>query len=232
MIEDYEEKWRSGLLFSHLDDTARQKFIGYETNYDEAMNRLNQFYGDPSKIVTCVMREVTAPRIIMEGDYEGLLSYSVILESNYNRLKNINSEHEISNTGCMISILKKFPRCVAEKWNEELTLKTATEKSKPFPVFVEWLKSRKETWERMSACDPGKKGGAAGGKMSFFGDATKQGRVCFSCGEEGHIRVNCPQSRRSPKDEKPKTRRNPKIKNFGVLSIREIKIRSAFQIVV
>ena len=217
MIEDYDEKWRSGLLFEHLDDTARSKFIGYETDYEESIKRLNLFYGDKLKVVTSVMKEVNVPRSIAEGDYKGLLKHSVILESNFNRLKNIGFEHEISNIQSMTSILKRFPRGVAEKWNDVLTLKTPDEKAKPFPVFVEWLMSRRETWERMSAADPGKKdssGSKGGGASAFLGDAEQRVKPCHGCGSTDHLVADCTNKKNQRNWKAKNTRRSPNVKKF------------------
>ena len=214
LIPEYEEKWWSRMLLDHLDDAAKSKFVGYETNYSEAMQRLAAFYGDPVKVVSCINREVMAPKPVADGDYKSLLSYSVILENNYTRLMSIGREHELSNVTAMSAILKKFPRSVSEKWHETLTSKTNDEKAKPFPVFVSWMKSQKETWERIAATDVGRKEGPAkggGGKEGNFhigavGDSEK---TCFGCKKEGHIKRNCPS-----KGNNNKNKKHPKNKKF------------------
>ena len=75
------------MLKKHIDEAAKQKIIGYENNYEEAMKRLSKYYGDTTKIVSCVLREVMKPSEIAEADYVNLLSYTVVLENNYDRLK-------------------------------------------------------------------------------------------------------------------------------------------------
>ena len=55
LIPQYPEEWRDRLLFKNVDDVAKSKFIGYESNYEEAMKRLDSFYGDRVKVVACVM---------------------------------------------------------------------------------------------------------------------------------------------------------------------------------
>ena len=89
LINQYDEVWRPSILLDHLDDAAREKFVGYESNYTEAMKRLRKFYGDPQKVVACVMEEVLSPNDIQCGDYKGLLSYVDVLERNFNRLQNL-----------------------------------------------------------------------------------------------------------------------------------------------
>ena len=81
------------------------------------------------------------------------LSYSQILERGYTRLKNLDLDHEMSNTAAMSSIVRKFPRVVGEKWNEFLTGQEAAVVAKPFPTFITWLQSQRLVWERMSASD-------------------------------------------------------------------------------
>ena len=46
LITQYQAEFRDRLLFKKVDDVARSKFIGYESNYEEAMKRLDSFYGD------------------------------------------------------------------------------------------------------------------------------------------------------------------------------------------
>ena len=45
LISHYDEAHRDRLLFQQVDDVAKSKFIGYESNYEEAMKRLDSFYG-------------------------------------------------------------------------------------------------------------------------------------------------------------------------------------------
>ena len=73
LIVEYDEKWWGTMLMDHLDDTAKGKLIGFEKNYAECMKRLQSFYGDSSKVVYCVMREVSQS-VIAEGDYNSLSS--------------------------------------------------------------------------------------------------------------------------------------------------------------
>ena len=149
LIIDHDVKYRRNFLFSHLDDAAKEQLVGCEDDYEECMKRLTKTYGNPTKVVKCVMKEVMSPKTVAEGDYDGLVSYSNALERNYNRLKSGNYEHEMSNSTVMTSIMKKFPRITVERWNEFLTTQEDTVKLKPFATFVEWVKSQRMIWEQM-----------------------------------------------------------------------------------
>ena len=219
MIADYEADYRDSVLLNHLDEAARSKIVGYETDYKGAMDRLTKYYGDPLKVVKCAMSEVNKQAVIADGDYEGMLSYASVLENNHTRLKKIELEHEISNSQAMSRIVNKFPRSVSERWHEFLSGKEPAAKTKPFPVFIEWLDSQREVWERMSAAEAAKKKGPLySNKRNFFAgvedqevqDPPKDSRKCFGCGEVGHIHANCTYQKNDGKGDKKRTRRNPK----------------------
>ena len=192
LVVDYEVKVRPTILKDHLDDVAKSKFIGYERDYDEMMKRLDAFYGDPLKVIECVMKEVASPSAIREGDYKGLISFTDILENNFNRLKCMSLEHEMSNTTTMSSVLVKFPRSVAEKWAEHLITLEKGSKARPFPSLINWLITQKQIWENVDALSASK-----GGKpsSSFFGDGSQVPLAgkCFQCGQEGHKQRKCPK---------------------------------------
>ena len=120
-------------------------------------------------------------------------------------------EHEMSNTSAMTSIMRKFPRNIAERWHDHLSSQEGTDKVKPFPILIKWLTSRKETWEQMFAMSPTPSTTA----RSNYVDGTKipQKKACFKCGEEGHQQKQCPKdssggsssNSRSPKKRNPPT---------------------------
>ena len=97
------------------------------------MKKFEDLYGNPVKVVRSVMEEVTSPKTIAEGDYAGLLSYSSLIERNFNRLLSMELEHEMSNSTTMAVILRKYPRSVMEKWAEYLSTQCVSDKAKPFP---------------------------------------------------------------------------------------------------
>ena len=71
---EYDSQWHARILQDHLDEAACKKIVGYETDYPEAMRRLEVFYGNPQKVIACVMKEVTSSRAIAEGDYNSLIA--------------------------------------------------------------------------------------------------------------------------------------------------------------
>ena len=47
LIVKYKEYWRLMILHDYLDGVAKEKFVGYESNYPGPMNHLKKFYADP-----------------------------------------------------------------------------------------------------------------------------------------------------------------------------------------
>ena len=154
------------------------------------------------------MEEVTSPKIVAEGDKKSIL-YSSIIERNYNRLISMELKHEMSNSTTMAVILRKFPRSVMEKWAEFLAAQSNRDKAKPFPLLVKWLISMKEIWERMIFVNNSK--GSKDQHGSFFGDSSRRQLTCHRCGQEGHVRRDCP--RKSDHQDRG-DRGSPKVKKY------------------
>ena len=119
-------------------------------------------------MVSCVMKEVSSQSYIAGGDYSSLLEYTVCLENNSNRLSNLDLLHEMSNSSTLSVVLRKFPRSVSEKWQEQLCSQDFSVKARPSLELVVWLASQRDIWEGMLANEQPKKG-VDSNKLSFFG---------------------------------------------------------------
>ena len=224
VIAGYPEDFRAVMLHANVDDFAKSKYIGYEHDYEACMERLVKFFGDSVKIVSCVVEEVMSQADICEGDYKSLLQYSVTLESNFNRLVAMSFEHEMSNTSSMTAIMKKFPRSIAERWHEHLSSRPSAEKVKPFPILISWLTSRKETWESMSVMEVDSR--EAFCNYTQGGDFQKR---CYNCGNEGHLKFNCPdKSSVKKEDKKKRSRKPPTTKKFWCALHKDAQDRRCF----
>ena len=224
MITDYDEKYRDRMLCDHIDATACSKFVGFESDYEEAMKRLEQFYGDSSKVVKCVMTEVKSQDSIADEDYSSLVEYSNTLEHNYNRLTSMSLQHEMSNTSVMSVIVRRFPKLIEERWHEHILDKSDAEKAQPFPVFIQWLSRQKLKW----ACMVSSELSATMEESLYVGDhRSGGGKECYGCGEAGHIQRNCPKKQKD-RGGNSKPRQPPKVKQFWCALHKDLKSRKCF----
>ena len=116
-IEDYEEKYRPGILLDHLDDKAMTQIVGMESNYEAAMEQLDRYYNNTNKVTRACMEEVDALPRIYTGDYKALVAYKKCIANSYTRLKAAGLEHEISNANTMDSLVKKLPSLEIDRWH-------------------------------------------------------------------------------------------------------------------
>ena len=108
-IKEYEVKYRSTMLLTHLDEKALSQIVGLETNYEAAIKQLDNYYVDAKKIIKACLDEIRAVPTISQFDYKSLVAYKKILQNNHARLKAANLEHEMSNTAAMGVLVRKFP---------------------------------------------------------------------------------------------------------------------------
>ena len=209
LIVEYEERFRHTFLMDHLDSYAKEKIVGYESDYEGAMKKLDSFYGNPLKVVNCCVSEVMSFNSIRDGDYKSLVVYSNTLQNNYTRLQNLKLEHEMSNTSAMSMILRKFPRLVGEKWSEHLIGQADDVKLKPFDQFITWLTTQRNIWEQMAATESLDDDEVNPFSQSFFGNSGVVNKKCYGCNKVGHVKSNCPEK----KDNKNRQPRGaPKVK--------------------
>ena len=202
-ISEYEVKYRATMLLNHLDAKAKEQIVGFENEYEQAMDKLEKYYNDAKKIIKACLDEIRSQPNITAFDYKALVNYKKILVNNYTRLKACGLDHEMSNTAAMGVLVRKFPLQEAVKWQEFLAEQTKECQAKPFPSFMLWLEKAGSSWELLASSGTGVKGkgGSAQVHHSFYGDETdsKQDKSCFKCGQSGHWKRNCPQS--SPKGQ-------------------------------
>ena len=186
------------MLLNHLDDKAMEQIVGYENDYDGAIDKLHKYYSDSNKVIRACLDEIKGHSQVQQFDYKGLVAYKKCLTNNHARLKACKLEHELSNTAALSVLIRKLSIQEVVKWKEYLATKDEADQTKPFPIFMEWLKIAGASWELLAASGTGikSKSGSTSVHHPFFGDevetdksSSKKG--CFKCGQEDHLKRDC-----------------------------------------
>ena len=136
-IMDYEEKYRTTMLVTHLDGKAADKIVRLKNDYSRAMAAPDRYYNDCPKILAACIKEVKALSHIVAGDYEALVSYQMCIVNIYLWLSTVGSVHEVSNVDMMQQLVSKLLWAQIEKWNEYRGAQDGEVKAKPFELFLQ-----------------------------------------------------------------------------------------------
>ena len=135
-ITEYESKYRATMLLNHLDAKAKEQIVGFETEYEQAILKLERYYNDPKKLIKACLDEIRGHTNIGAYDYKALVNYKKCLVNNYTRLKASNLDHEMSNTAALAVLVRKFPLHEAVKWQEHLAELDHATQARLFGAFM------------------------------------------------------------------------------------------------
>ena len=94
-----------------------------ENDYTGVMKKLEEYYGDPTKVIRDCMDKLNNFSKIAANDYKNLVLLKSCIEVNYARLKSCDLENKISNTQTMRAIEAKFPPLEQREWTEYLQVR-------------------------------------------------------------------------------------------------------------
>lgn len=103
----------------------------------EMWKRLNEKYGDPTKVTDIIIDEIRRTRIIREGEEKRFVEFVEIVEDGYRDLKRLGLESEITTTSSVSIIEKKLPADIRRKWAEIVCADNSTvDKLRNFHRFL------------------------------------------------------------------------------------------------
>ena len=114
-----------------------------EEGYIEARRLLKEKYGQNYRIATAFVNRPTEAAPIKSEDGVALQTFSVLLVSCRNTLKEIGYLNKIENPGCPIKIIEKLPFSLRQKWRERADdITNKEEKDISFDDVVKFVEER------------------------------------------------------------------------------------------
>lgn len=134
----------SYVLRSCLGSAPATTVESIDDEISEMWKRLNEKYGDPTKVTDIIIDEIRRTRIIREGEEKRFVEFVEIVEDGYRDLKRLGLESEITTTSSVSIIKKKLPADIRRKWAEIVCADNRTvDKTKKFPSLLKFLRSQR-----------------------------------------------------------------------------------------
>ena len=89
---------------------------------DQMWIRLDDKYGEPTKIIDSIMKEVKRLRPLREGEISKFVHFADTRERSYRDLESLSLEREISNASTVSLVEEKLSQEMKLKWAETLKL--------------------------------------------------------------------------------------------------------------
>ena len=105
-----DKKQSSFVLRKCLSKDIEKCIASCEEDVDVILRRLDDKYGDPSRLTDTVINDIKKFRCIEIGDAKRLIQFIDIIESGYNDLKVLSLEGEVCNSNIVSIIESKLPR--------------------------------------------------------------------------------------------------------------------------
>ena len=96
-------------------------FLDGETGYTEARRLLEKYYGDPMKVMMCLVDELLSLPTVGDEDYDGLRRFSMVLNKCKRAMEKVpNLANELDGTSFLQKMVCKFSPSLHDKWIEFL----------------------------------------------------------------------------------------------------------------
>ena len=136
------------ILRSCLTGVAFETVRNVDTSLKEMLERLNDRFGRPSKLVDVIMNDIKNIRPVTEGDEKGFLKIVNLIENSYTDLSRINMEQEISNSTIVSMVEERLPKSIKAQWCLKMCDNhDRVDDRDKFPAFLDFLLKHKRAVE-------------------------------------------------------------------------------------
>ena len=115
---------------------------------EQMFKRLDEKFGDPSKMTDSIISEILKFKKIDDNDNKRVIEFINIIERAFHDMKSINMEGEINNTNVVSMIEHKLPKQLALNWYRFIHARDSkVDKANKFPYLLEYLINERSALE-------------------------------------------------------------------------------------
>ena len=207
VVPSISSSQQSYVLKSCLSGTPLDIVKNVDHSIIEMWKRLDDKYGEPSKIIDVVMYEIKKMKHVKEGDNNKFMQMVETVERAYRDLERLHLHEQVSNASTVSMIEEKLPLSIRMKWSEEVNSRKAilgTIEVNKFPMLLKFLLSTKSVIE-YALSDLRSEASAAGSVNLVDSNKDKDDRVantsdrksvasaCLIHPQDSHKTSSCPQ---------------------------------------
>ena len=179
------------ILTSCLTGEPLELVKNVDDDADRVWDRLDEIYGDASKLTDMVMNDIKRMSALLDDDDLGLITLVDIMERGYRDLMRLGMEGEISNSQTVSLVEEKLPRDLKLAWSKEVKRDGSDIKwTNKFPKLLSFLLEQKRIREYANA-DLRSSSIASSGATHYVNQSTSNATICIIHSTDKHSTASC-----------------------------------------
>lgn len=136
------------ILKSCLRGKPLEEVCNVDTDIKEMWKRLDEKYGQPSKLADIVVLDIKNLKSVRDGDDEAFLDLVNTVEKGYYDLARIKMESEMSNNATVSLVEERLPRIIRREWSKEVNKSgSMVDPKDKFPHLLKFLQEQRKIIE-------------------------------------------------------------------------------------
>ena len=183
-------KEASFVLRQCLNKDLNRYFESCGDDVDLLLKRLDEKFGDPSKMTDVIINDIKKFKSIESHDIKKLIEFINLIEIGYNDLKILSLQREISNANILSTIEGKLPASLALEWYREIHKPDSkVDKYNKFPSLLDFLRIERNALEYGAANI--RISDSRFGKINYLNSKHDDGMECIIHKVNSHRTVDC-----------------------------------------
>ena len=192
VVPSISESQQSYVLKSCLSGVPLDIVKNVDDNIDEMWFRLDDKYGEPTRVIDSIMREIKKLKPGRDGETMKFILFVDTVERAFRDLESLGLEREVSNASTVSMIEDKLSPEIKLKWAEFLK-QSKNQQLNKFPLLLKFLLERKSILEYVNA-DIRSSNETRSGSVAYANANTsdrKPKTSCWLCNVTSHTVDKC-----------------------------------------